>query len=545
MSAMGKLAGGMIVLSLLLLSAAGLAHYPSRATRLLDQTQPLIFSGIFTDPMPRPPVLKIPRSMSDVTISLIASTASSPPIWGYFPRVPGWPLTQATTPGPTIEVEKDQFVRIHWKNELPSQHLFASPKLSDTRGVMPGESVIMDGPKSCDPMPMASPDPSAPQLPDVRNVTHVHGAAVPEPAPLDRLHNNDGWPDAWNVPGQEQITELTNPQDARALWYHDHAFGQTGRNVAAGLAGMYIIRDDFERSLNLPWGEYEIPLILQGVGVNGDGSRFYTDLVSNEFYGNVAAVNGKVAPYLEVEPRRYRFRILNAANARMFGLKFEDQQHPDQPAPSIYQIGTDSGFLANTVELAPSSDAMTPQLFLNSAERADVIVDFTKFAGRSFVLFNVNAISDPDGEMPVPRIMLFKVGAAASSPDLSSIPTHIRDLPKLDPKTAVQTRQILLSQTDYPSGLSLFQINKRSWIYERRDSDGKSYWDYEIDQKPKLGTTEVWEIINPTTLPHPFHVHLVQFQILDRTPFDVTEYGKSGKIVSTDTASPPDPTEDG
>lgn len=515
--------------------------------------------GVFTEALPIPPVLKIPANMTDVTIALRATAGNQ--AWGYIPLVEGWPLKDATSPGPTIEVEKNQPIRIHWKNELPAQHLYKSPQLTEVRGVQVGETVIMDGPKSCDPMPMLSPDPTTNlegdasgnpigatvgnPLPDVRNVTHIHGAMVSEPDPLNRIFNNDGWPDAWNVPGEEQITELTNPQDARALWYHDHAFGQTGRNVAAGLEGLYLIRDDFERSLNLPSGAYEIPLLLQGVGINSDGSKFYTDIVSNEFYGNVAAVNGKVAPYLEVEPRKYRFRITDGSNARMFGLKFQDQQDPKAPVPSMHQIGTDAGFMADSLELVASNDVMQPQLYLNSAERADVIVDFSQFAGRNLVLNNVNAITDPDGEIAVPKIMLFKVGTALKGPDTSSIPKHIREIQKLDPAAAVKTRQIVLGQTDFPSGLSLFQINKRSWVYQRRDADGKQYWDYEIDQKPKAGTTEIWEIVNTTTIPHPFHIHLVQFQVLDRRTLDLTQFAKDGQVVYTDVASPADPTENG
>ena len=123
-------------------------------------------------------------------------------------------------------------------------------------------------------------------MPDVRMVTHLHGAAVSESDPMDRAHNNDGWPDAWIRQGQEQIAEYPNPQTARTLWYHDHAMGETGRNVAAGLAGMYIIHDDYERSLNLPSGKYEIPLLIRSHGVNSDGTLYYTNDIGNEYYGN-------------------------------------------------------------------------------------------------------------------------------------------------------------------------------------------------------------------------------------------------------------------
>src|SRR5205823_2842531 len=153
-----------------------------------------------------------------------------------------------------------------------------------------------------------------------RSVTHLHGAAVWEPDPLNRKYNNDGWPDAWIVPGESQVAVYPNDQSARTLWYHDHAMGETGRNVAAGLVGIYEIHDDYERSLNLPSGNFEIPLILQSRQVNDDGTLSYSDDISNEFYGNALAVNGKLWPYVELEPRKVRFRFVNVSNARSYGL---------------------------------------------------------------------------------------------------------------------------------------------------------------------------------------------------------------------------------
>src|SRR6185437_3659081 len=225
-------------------------------------------------------------------------------------------------PGPTIEVERGQTVVVHWKNALPTTHLLASPK---------GADVIS---------------------PDVRAITHLHGAEVTEADPMDRLHNNDGWPDSWNVPGQEQIAEYPNHQSARTLWYHDHAMGETGRNVAAGLVGLYEIHDDYERSLNLPSGKFDIPLEIQSRGVNPDGSLYYTSDITNEFYGNAIAVNGKLWPYLHVEPRKYRFRIVNESNARSYSLKLVGADAASgSSGPAFYQIATGAGFLQDAVIL--------------------------------------------------------------------------------------------------------------------------------------------------------------------------------------------------
>src|ERR1700745_4358291 len=123
--------------------------------------------------------------------------------------------------------------------------------------------------------------------------------------------------------------------------------GETGRNVAAGLAGLYLIHDSYERSLNLPSGKYDVPLLIRSHGVNADGSLYYTNDIGTEYYGNSVSVNGKLWPYLNVEPRKYRFRFINGSNARSYAMKLVDLA--DQSSgPAFFQIGTDSGFLEKT-----------------------------------------------------------------------------------------------------------------------------------------------------------------------------------------------------
>jgi spore coat protein A len=264
----------------------------------------------FVDPLPtlthidgtQTPEFSI--SISQITAQLHRDLPSSQ-IWGY----------NGSSPGPVIDVEAGHPIRVHWQNNLPTTHVLAAPTGFEA---------------------------DVTSLPDVRTVTHLHGAAIEEPSITDKLHNNDGWPDAWITPGQEQISDYPNVQDARILWYHDHALGSTGRNVAAGLVGMYLIHDDYERSLNLPSGNYELPLVIQARGISGDGSIFYTQTISNEFYGNAVSVNGKLWPYLNVEPRKYRFRVLNTSNARTYAMKLTDQAD-QSPGPAFYQIGSDGG----------------------------------------------------------------------------------------------------------------------------------------------------------------------------------------------------------
>jgi spore coat protein A len=409
-------------------------------------------------------------------------------VWGY----------NGSTPGPIIEVERGQKLTVHWKNELPTKHLFPLPKNAD---------VI---------------------TPDVRTVTHLHGAVVTQTSITDKFHDNDGWPDAWIVPGEEQISEYENNQSARTLWYHDHAMGSTGRNVAAGLLGLYEIHDDYERSLNLPSGPYEIPLMIGTAGKNADGSLFYTDDIDNEFYGNAISINGKLWPYVNVEPRKYRFRMINVSNARSYGLKLIDYSD-NSSGPAFNQIGTDSGFLEETAVIADPSDPNAIRLQLAPAERADVIIDFSKYAGKTFTLQN-NQRDPGEGEIPLPDLMQFRVATTLSAPDTSSLPMKMAKIPKLKPSDAKETRLIVFGQMTMPDGNVMLQLNGLSW-------------NDPIVEKPVLGTTEIWQLANTLTDVHPFHIHLVQFQILDRTLFDVDNYLKTGKINYLAPPVSPDPNE--
>ena len=161
------------------------------------------------------------------------------------------------------------------------------------------------------------------------------------------------------------------------LWFHDHGLGATRLNVFAGLAAAYILRDEFDTGaepnpIGIPGGAYEIPLVIQDRQFNPDGTFLYptSDIPGatwiGEYFGDVMLVNGKVWPFLDVEPRMYRFRILNGCNARILSL--------DIGGPKLWQIGAEGGMWDVPVPVK--------QLVLAPAERADVLVDFSKFAGR-------------------------------------------------------------------------------------------------------------------------------------------------------------------
>jgi spore coat protein A len=326
-----------------------------------------------------------------------------------------------------------------------------------------------------------------------------------------------------------------NDQQATTLWYHDHALGSTRQNVFAGLAGFYLIRDEIEDSLNLPKGQYEIPLMIQDRLFNADGSLLYPVQTPGdpdprvppiwipEFFGDTVLVNGKVWPFLEVEPRKHRFRLVNGSNARFYNLVLEESTEAgvslERPGPAFYQIGTDGGFLPAPVQLT--------ELLLAPAERFDVIIDFAGLAGKFFLLTNDAHAPYPDGDDLIPAdVMLFKVTKPLLRPDTSSLPASLSVVPLLDPAVAVRQRNLTLSELDSAMGSPIIALL------------GDRHWDEPATENPIAGTTEIWNIINTTEDAHPIHIHLVQFQILNRQPFDVDQY--PANLVFTELPITPD-----
>lgn len=297
------------------------------------------------------------------------------------------------------------------------------------------------------------------------------------------------------------------------MWYHDHAMGETRLNVYAGLAGFYILRDSLEKRLNLPKGEYEIPLLIQDKSFNSDSSLFYPDSspfvdfkpsIPLPFLGNTIVVNGKVWPYIEVEPRKYRFRILNGSNRRVYNISFENDLE-------FTQIGTDGGLIEEPISL--KSFVITP------AERVDVIVDFSKNNGEIFNLIN----NDSNADSNTGVIMQFRVNKSLKDKDTSTIPKTLRHVPELKEADAKVERFIpLIPSTDH-LGRPMLMIDNKMW------SDPCS-------ESPELDSIEVWNIINTFSdlnIEHPIHLHLIQFKLISRTSFDVDEYLRTGLIIPT------------
>lgn len=374
--------------------------------------------------------------------------------------------------GPTIEARMNQIVKVKWVNNLPAEHLLEQ------------DMMLLEMMNLAD-------------KPLVRSVVHVHGAKVPE--------TSDGGPEDWYASGGWRECVYPNMQDARMMWYHDHALGQTRLNAYAGLAGLFIIRDDDEDRMNLPSGPYEIPLIMQDKQFDVNGQLFYLNPWGPEFFGDTMVVNRTIWPKLEVEPRKYRFRMLNASQARFLNL------YLDYNVP-MYQIGTEGGFLPKTVVHNAGN-----QLILGCGERADVIVDFSFLYGKEIILRNTGLVPADIGDPPTPEtgvLMKFIVKKQLKGRDNSRIPANPRHVNKLKEKSALRKRNITLHEVEsdmWMDGMPM-QLNNRPFLGSTPT------------ERPRLGTTEVWNFINLSPDTHPMHMHLINFQVLDRIPFDADAY---------------------
>lgn len=383
----------------------------------------------------------------------------------------------SSSPGPTLETRRGEAMLVDWANELPKEHFLPIDHS------LHGAEV---------------------DKPEVRSVIHLHGAKVPA--------EGDGYPENWYAPGKSAVYYYPNEQDAALLWYHDHALGINRLNVFAGLLGLCIVRDPVEDALNLPRGKHEIPLVLYDRMFDQAGQLCYPVAAPPrspwvpEFFGNAVLANGKIFPFLEVEPRKYRFRTLNGANSRFLRLSLSSGQ-------TFHQIGTDQGLLPAPVRLQ--------LVLLAPAERADLVLDFSDHAGEQVVLNN--------GVVPV---MQFKV-ARAKPADTSSLPPALRPVPRIAETEAVKTRTLTLGELDDTKGDPVNMLLNNS------------HWNMPVTENPALNSVEIWSLMNLTEDSHPIHLHLVRFQILDRRRFDAFAYQNRGILRYRGDPTPPDPNEAG
>jgi spore coat protein A len=467
---------------------------------------PPITLASYVTPLAIPPVIRRRPGSAPVQIHMrpfhhrAHRDLPATPMWGY----------NSMWPGPTFEVRKGQAISVKWTNQLPTKHFLPLDYTIHGEGQ---------------------------DVPQVRTVTHVHGAQV--------MPDSDGYPDAWvTSDGRAGAMRAANPcqypndQPATTLWYHDHAIGITRLNIYAGLAGFYLIRDPEEDALNLPSGPYEIPLMIQDRSFSADGSLVYPPAPNGthpvwmqEFFGNAICVNGKATPFLEVEPRKYRFRMVNGSNSRFYHLTLLPADASGKPngkpadAPPFIQIGSDGGLLPAPVRLH--------YLIVSPGERFDIVIDFSQHKGESLAMTNdAQAPYARGGEIVPSDVMLFKVTKALSGSDTSSVPETLASFTRLEAAHAVRERTLALTEMDRPSdGYTMIGL-----------LDNK-HWDDPISEDPKAGSMEIWSFANTTGDVHPMHLHLVQFQVLNRQPFDTQTYLQTGKLVFTNIPIPPESNE--
>jgi spore coat protein A, manganese oxidase len=368
------------------------------------------------------------------------------------------------------------------------------------------------------------------------------------------------------------VFQYPNDQRATTLWYHDHSLGMTRANVYAGPVGFYLIRggpDEFRGTLPGPAPKagdltgqtyLEIPIIIQDRSFNSNGSLFYPDnraffegldipqlqipfhpapacggpsdvpaIWNPEFFGNSMVVNGRAWPYLDVERRQYRFRFLNACNSRFLMLQF------DRPLQFV-QIGSDGGFLAKPLH--------RDRLLLSPASRNDVLVDFQQVPpGTKVRLLNVGPDEPFGGGEPgkdfqssdpetTGLVMEFRVGGNPPESSISIGALH-QGLPSFTGvPAATRTRQVSLTEIDSATvrarqdqtgnvildcanGVPFGPTAGLLGIMVQGQPDARM-WEDPVTESVTNQTVEEWEIFNFTEDAHPIHLHLVQFQIVNR-----------------------------
>lgn len=503
------------------------------------------------------------------------------------------------TPSFTIEATANRPVRVKWINDLKDASGNFLPHLlpidQTVHWANPGGA---NGPDSMgmDPLPYTGPVPL---------VTHLHGAHV--------VPGSDGYPESWILPAASNIPngyatkgshwtqipdvaaepgaatyQYSNDQRATQMWFHDHTLGMTRSNIYTGLVGMYMLRGGATDmwSTVLPKEDYEIPLLIQDRAFNANGNLFYpgdraffegvtkknlqipfipgktadgkpsdvSPIWNPEFFSNVMLVNGNSWPKLDVEQRRYRFRILNGSDSRFMILKITSDPTAQGATPAVpfWVVGGDGGFQPQPAQLN--------SLLIGPAERIDVVVDFTNIpTNQSLYLINEGPDSPYGGGVGGPAVVPGVVDYAYSDPDTTGQVMKLTVVPStsIDRSLAPQLITTLLPAELLGNPTSVRQVSVNEMgsqtVFADYNLDAAKNllsivenlkglpfgptvsmlgtlnagnavplpWMDPITENPGNGSTEIWEINNFTEDAHPIHMHLVEFQVMSREPLGV------------------------
>jgi blue copper oxidase len=267
----------------------------------------------------------------------------------------------------------------------------------------------------------------------------------------------DGGPFDLHGPGDRWQVRFIVDQPAATLWYHPHPHGSIGKQIYKGLSGLLLVDDDVSDKLPLPkeYGVNDIPLIIQDRRFDFNRKLLYLTSVSdlvNGMIGNTIVVNGAVNPSLEVGTRKIRFRLLNASNASIYNLSLSD-------GSPFFQIASDGGLLESPVEMT--------SLSLSPGERAEIVVDFSRYRKGT----TVYVVS--------PGFDILKCVVTQIVHDSTIVPQKLASIQKIPISSASVSRTFVLEQTG-----TQVAINNKQFSESR------------VDERVKAGSTEIWDIYN-------------------------------------------------
>ncbi|MEY8877134.1 MAG: multicopper oxidase family protein [Leptothrix sp. (in: b-proteobacteria)] len=542
-----------------ILAAAWAARFTSPLTNLLEPATTLRKGYFYAPDASGSSHYTISAAQTRWNVLGIVGANNAPlltTVWGYGRTNPKTLAVDVTFPGRTFQVNRGQPINVSWRNQLVDANGATLPHLL---GI--DQSIAMQS------------DPVGRPIDGVPISIHHHGG--------DTAAEFDGGPDQWITPKRVQIGPgvsvgkggaagvnanalddalsytYDNTEEASLTWYHDHAEGLTRLNAYAGLAGVYVTRDSNEAELIrrniLPTGAYESVLMLQDKMFDANGQFIYPgdpldyppDAFANplpdtpthlpEMFGDVICVNGNAWPVMQVEPRAYRLRLINAADSRFFTLTFNGADGVAAATP-FRLIGNDLG-LGNT---APSLSTLT----IAPGERYDIVIDFSALIGQRVVVNNSASIPFPGGDPVVPGVgcgvvMAFKVNKPFNKAVPRSVPitnaTLLRGL--LPPGARAGTKPVspLLAPLSVKRGTPVRRVllGEGTDEYLRImpllgsvDQGTLSFHDDPTEQvvipHGQSSISEVWEFWNASEDAHPVHMHLVRFRVINRQDFSCT-----------------------
>ncbi|WP_234332606.1 multicopper oxidase family protein [Streptomyces sp. NRRL S-87] len=491
----------------------------------------------FKDPLRIPPVLR-PRDRGDHDELTVRLRTADVTVHSEMPPVTMWTY-EGVFPGPTIKTVSGRPLRVVWENQLT--------------GNVPVKAVDFGSATGRSPDPLTN-------YPGTQGTQEVQGVADLPPWAAVHLHGmltgggNDGWMENLIGPGDVQLSAYPNDQAATTLWYHDHTHHVSRFSVYAGLAGLFLSRNEEEEALDLPDGARDVPLVLCDRNFDVDESGALAgrlvhkvEMIGPQRLMRVHAapytlVNGVVWPYLDVAPRWYRFRIVNASNSRLYRLMLLADGKPVPGALKV--IGTDQGLIDKPL-------AVDGSLNLSAGERADVLVDFSAFRGQALKLVNTldgvaPGASDKRNDLLEPDVMQFRVADQRPSgrfvlPEVVS-PTFKRlthdDLPHDHAHRWVVT--VGPGSTNLPELWEMEEVDPAGitfpspGVIQVQDAEGtvrtlrRTAMAYDDGKAFTAAhdSVEVWKYLNLAVAPHPMHIHLAHFQVLSRDNYDITGFDR-------------------